>query len=262
MPIWTPKYSSTHGSTLCHGTSVEDGPVFRGFLQGPVAARLKDTEGGEQLEELLSGLSLTGMGEESLRNVLAAEIPETRAWAACEALAEAYLEKEHDVVLPWHNDRDKRTPLASLPGADIIGFQSAPDGHRLALGEVKSSSAANAPPKVMSGRTGMIHQLEELASNLSVVRQIMTWLAVRVLGTGFEAAFKAAWERFLNSGNTDVALFGVLVRDRASNAKDLDSRGKAFGKCVAAPTTCHLFALYLPIPIADLPQAILQPATK
>ncbi len=63
------------------------------------------------------------MGQAALEEVLSAEVPETRDWAAGEALAEAVLEAHHDVVLPWNIERDKRNPFASLPGAGIVGFQ-------------------------------------------------------------------------------------------------------------------------------------------
>ena len=87
--------------------------MFDAFLQGPVAARLHDAAGHDALTEHLRGLSLTGMGQDALEEVLAAEVPEARDWAAGEALAEAVLEAQHDVVLPWNTERDKRNPFAS-----------------------------------------------------------------------------------------------------------------------------------------------------
>lgn len=63
-----------------------------------MAARLNDTTGHDALTEHLDGLSLTGMGHDSLEEVLAAEVLETRDWAADEALAEAVLEAQHDAT--------------------------------------------------------------------------------------------------------------------------------------------------------------------
>jgi hypothetical protein len=221
-----------------------------------VAARLNDAEGCAALTEHLHGLSLTGMGQEALAAVLAAEVPEMRAWAAGEALAEAMLEAHHDVVLPWNSERDKRNPFASLPGADIVGFQRDGDSHRLALGEVKCSSEAKWPPQVMSGRSGMVHQLENLASNLSTICQLLKWLLPRVKNTEHEAAFDAACIRYFNSGNRDLALFGILVRDQAAREEDLRARGQALAGRLQAPTRCCLMALYLPWPIARLPEYV------
>lgn len=120
---WQILYQSADGCVSWQGESARDGETLNDFLQGPVAARLNDAEGSEALSEHLRGLSLTGMGQDALRAVLDAEVPETRDWAAAEALAEAVLEAHHEVVLPWNTERDKRNPFASLPGADIVGFQ-------------------------------------------------------------------------------------------------------------------------------------------
>ncbi|VTS66444.1 Uncharacterised protein [Streptococcus dysgalactiae subsp. equisimilis] len=196
------------------------------------------------------------MGQEALEEVLAAEVPETRDWAAGEALAEAVLEAQHDVVLPWNTERDKRNPFASLPGADIVGFQRDGDSHRLALGEVKCSSEAQSPPQVMSGRSGMTHQLDTLASNLATLCQLLKWLLPRVKGTEHETAFNNACTRYFNSANRDLVLFGVLIRDQAVRETDLQARGRTLAGRLQAPSCCRLLALYLPWPIAQLPERV------
>lgn len=253
---WQTAYRSAQGCVSWQGDCVSAGEPLNAFLQGSVAARLNDAEGNAALGEHLHGLSLTGMGQEALAAVLAAAVPEMRAWAAGEALAEAVLEAHHDVVLPWNSERDKRNPFASLPGADIVGFQRDGDSHCLALGEAKCSSEAKWPPQVMSGRSGMVHQLENLASNLGTICQLLKWLLPRVKNTAHEAAFDAACTRYFNSGNHDVALFGILVRDQAASEEDLQARGKALAGRLQAPTRCCLIALYLPWPIARLPEFI------
>lgn len=256
--IWQTLYQSADGCISWQGDCAQAGDALNGFLQGPVAARLNDTEGSEALSEHLRGLSLTGMGQDALQAVLDAELPETRAWAAGEALAEAVLQEQHDVVLPWNNERDKRNPFASLPGADIVGFQRDGESHRLALGEVKCSAEAKWPPQVMTGRSGMIHQLETLASNLGTLCQLLKWLLPRVKHTQHEAAFNVACSRYFNSGNRDLALFGILVRDQEVREADLCARGKALAGHLHDPTRCRLIALYLPWPIEQLPAVITQ----
>lgn len=256
--IWQTSYQSASGCVTWHGDIAQAGDALNDFLQGAVAARLNDSEGNEALSAHLQGLGLTGMGLDALQAVLDAELPETRFWAAGEALAEALLQEQHDVVLPWNNERDKRNPLASLPGADIVGFQREGDSYRLALGEVKCSSEDKSPPQVMTGSTGMINQLETLAGNLSTVYQLFNWLLPRVKNTEHKPAFDAASRRYFESGNRDLALFGILIRDQAANEMDLKNRGKALAKCVHAPTSCRLIALYLPWPIAQLPAVIRQ----
>jgi hypothetical protein len=258
---WVTAYQSEQGCVSWQGECAKDGDALSAFLQGEVAARLNDTTGGDALREHLRGLSLTGMGQEALEEVLAAEVPEIRDWAAGEALAEAVLEAHHDVDLPWNTKRDKRNPFASLPGADIVGFQRDGDSHRLALGEVKCSSEGRSPPQVMSGRSGMTHQLDRLASNLGTISQLLAWLLPRVKNTAHEMAFNSACTRYLNSGRRDLVLFGVLVRDCEARETDLNSRGRQLAGCLHAPTRCCLIALHLPWPIAQLPQAIGQGGT-
>lgn len=253
---WQTAYRSAQGCVSWQGECAPAGEPLDGFLQGPVAGRLHDAEGRDALSEHLRGLSLTGMGQDALAAVLAAEVPEARAWAAGEALAEAVLEAHHDIVLPWNSARDKRNPFASLPGADIVGFQRDGDSHRLALGEVKCSSEEKWPPQVMSGRSGMAHQLENLASNLGTICQLLKWLLPRVKNTKHEAAFNVACTRYFNSGNRDLALFGILVRDQAAREEDLRARGQALAGRLQAPTRCCLLALYLPWPIARLPEFV------
>lgn len=251
-------YQFTHGCVSCDGLRAQDCAELGAFLSDRVAARLNDSEGNAELRDHLRGLSLTGMGQAALEEVLAAEVPEERDWAAGEALAEAMLEEHHDVVLPWNTERDKRNPFASLPGADIVGFQRDGDSHRLALGEVKCSSEGQWPPQVMSGRSGMGHQLDNLATNLGTICQLIKWLLHRVKRTTHENAFNQACERYFNSNRRDLALFGILVRDQEAREADLQARGRSLGRGLQEPTCCRLIALYLPWPISRLPELIRQ----
>lgn len=252
-------YQSSHGCASWQGERAATGDSLDIFLRGPVAERLNDTQGGAELRSHLRGLSLTGMGQDALDEILAADVPEERDWAAGEALAEAILEEHYNVVLPWNTERDKRNPFASLPGADIIGFQRDGDSHRLALGEVKCSSEEKSPPQVMSGRSrGIGHQLDTLASNLGTICQLLKWLLPRVKGTAHEGSFNTSCERYFNSRRRDVALFGILIRDKEAKVTDLEARGIELGNCLQIPSRCHLLAIYLPWPISQLPSAVQQ----
>jgi len=254
--IWQTVYHSSEGCVSWQGEFAQDGVDFRAFLQGPVSARLNDTEGDKDFTEFLQGLSLTNMGQANLKEVLNAKVPETRDWAAGEALAEAVLIAQQAVVLPWNTERDKRNPFASLPGADIVGFQRDGSSYRLALGEVKCSSEATSPPQVMYGKSGMTYQLDTLAHNLETIYQLLKWLFPRVKNTKHEIAFQEACVCYFNSDLRDLALFGILVRDQEPRESDLEARGRHLANHLQAPTRCHLIALYLPLPIAQLPQAI------
>jgi hypothetical protein len=250
-------YENNHDCVSWVGLKCEDNEQFAGFLKTRTAHRLDDTEGSNEFHHHLKGLALTGLGQTGLAAVLNADQPEERAWAASEALAEAFLEEDKGVVFPWNMERDKRNPFGSLPGADIIGFIGEGKNCRFAFGEVKSSSEQKYPPQVMSGRSGrMGHQLDTLANDLSKIYQLLKWLLPRVKNNQYQTSYNTAAISFFNSGNKLISLFGILVRDTEVNEKDLSVRGSALRKKFSLPTTCHLIALYLPWSINELPAKI------
>lgn len=230
------------------------GDEFDSFITNDVASRLHDEEGAMAFEAHLRGLASTGFANNSLEEILAAEIPEERDWAVGEAMAEVYLTRNHGVAWPWNMERDKRTPKASLPGADLVGFENNGKNVRLVLGEVKSSSEKKYPPQLMSGRNGhMGHQIDNLANNLGVINRLLKWLLPRCKKTEYEKMFNAAITLFLNSGNKAIALFGILIRDTEPNELDLQARGRSLADILQTPTTCQLIALHLPCKIDSLP---------
>ena len=78
------------------------------------------------------------------------------------AIAEVYLTDHRSCQFPWPLGRDERKSSSSLPRADLVGFRTDESGNALAFGEVKTSSEANYPPRVMYGETGLRKQLENL----------------------------------------------------------------------------------------------------
>ncbi|WP_266169101.1 hypothetical protein [Dyella subtropica] len=251
-------YNSASGCARWTGISLSAGDAFSSFLAGEVSARLNDETGKTSFATHLTGLASTGFAIESLGRILGAESPEERDWAVGEALAEAWLTNQHGVVWPWNMDRDKRTPKASLPGADLIGFVTVDNRTCLALGEVKSSSDTSTPPNVMNGRKGMTQQLEALIANLSLLYTLVRWLQARCHQTAVQTDFDAAIRHLLESGNKAIALFGVLVRDTQPNELDLKKRATKLGRTIASPTACDLIALYLPCTVQSLPDLVKQ----
>jgi hypothetical protein len=252
-------YETQDRQVCWQGIGMAEGNAFDSFLTTDVASRLYDEEGVKEFEAHLRGLASTGFANNSLGEILAAEIPEERDWAVGEAMAEAYLTHKHDIAWPWNMKRDKRTPKASLPGADLVGFEINGADVRLVLGEAKSSSEKKYPPQVMSGRYGhMGHQLDNLANNLGLIYQLFYWLLPRCKGNKHEKLFNAAISLYLNSGNKAVALFGILIRDTEPNELDLQARGRALADMLQAPTTCQLIALHLPCEINSLPARTLR----
>ena len=57
--------------------------------------------------------------------------PEAEDWEVGEALAECALQHDsgREVHWPWNTVRDRRTPRASLPGTDLVGFWRAEHGN-------------------------------------------------------------------------------------------------------------------------------------
>ncbi len=249
----TSVYSKSHDATSWNGVQLVDGSEFDAFMEGEVASRLYDKAGKADFTSYLNSLASTGFAQDSLQAILEAEHPEERDWAVGEALAEAWLSREHGVVWPWNMERDKRTPQASLPGADLVGFVTQGGETRLALGEVKCSSDRNTPPNVMTGRNGMTRQLENLATDIGLLYTLIRWLQPRCRGNSAEQHFNAAISLLFQSGNKAMTLFGVLVRDTQPDERDLRSRGQHLGAIVKMPAGCHLLALYLPCSIASLP---------
>ncbi len=236
-----------------HGDSFRAGEELSSFLQGQVRSRLDDQEETESLNRQLRGLDLTTMGKEGLEEVLTAQTTENRPWAAGEALAEAYLIETENIVFPWNIERDKRNPSSSLSGADLVGFIAEGTSYRFALGEVKTSSEQACPPQIMSRRPGhMGHQIDSLASDMTIIYQLIRWLHSRTIGSEFEQAFKCSSTSYFNSGRKSIVLFGILIRDTSPNERDLSICGNKLRQRLTQPTQCKLIALYLPWKIKKL----------
>lgn len=251
-PLAEVSYDGQSGQSSWRGMSIDETEEFSTFLSNEVSARLFDEEGSAVFEPHLRGLANTGFARHQLDLILRADKLEQRTWAIGEAMAEAYLTREYEVTWPWNTERDKRNPSASLPGADLVGFTTVCGKVRLVLGEVKTSADNHAPPGVMTGRSGMTCQLDNLAKDLGLIAQLLKWLLPRCKGTEHEATFNAAVIVLLNSGNRDIALFGVLIRDTPPNELDLKSRGETLARSLQDPTTCRLIAIYIPCAIDDL----------
>jgi hypothetical protein len=253
----TEHYDGSELQAQWSGKSIADDPDFRAYLSGPVRERLRDTEDLEQFGDELQGLATTGLEIAKVEAVLAGQDREFKGWEVGEAAAEVLLADYHSAVWPWNKERDKLTPKASLPGADLVGFVVV-DGQdaSLAIGEVKTSGDEDAPPGVMSGRSGMSHQLQNVPDNIELQGTILKWLAARCRNTDYWTYYQQAVGRFLRSEGRDFVLFGALMRDTELNVLDLEARGRDLGASATAPTTYELMAWHLPCPIEDWPALV------
>jgi hypothetical protein len=202
------------------------------------------------------------MATEFLERLLAA-VPTSEGWEIGEALAECTIrdDAEQETQWPWNTVRDRRTPRASLPGADLLGFCRRDGAVYLLLGEVKTSSSSDSPPNVMFGGSGMTWQLEENASRLDIQRTLLKWLHARCQSGAHREMFKQAVRRYLKSGGKAIVLVGVLIRDTEPNELDLKSRGEHLGDSFEAPMRVELQAWYLPVPIKEWPALMTEEAT-
>ena len=149
-------YSASKDSAQWRGHAVVDEDRFKSYVASRVKARVEDDEAQGQFAAELRGMATTGMATEFVENLLRA-VPGEKSWAVGEALAECVLADDdtREICWPWNLVRDRRTPRASLPGADLVGFCKEGDAVLLLFGEVKTSSDASTPPNVMNGSGGM-----------------------------------------------------------------------------------------------------------
>lgn len=270
------RFSSPHSYVTWQGLSIPDSDEFHRYLQERVRARLEDADEEDQpsFEEEIRALAKTGVAVGTVERLLAAK-PTKKPWQVGETLAECLLSEKYGVQWPWNNERDKRTPRASLPGADLVGFVEYDGEILIAIGEVKTSNDASTPPNVMYGGEGMIHQLDELASRIEIHLALLAWLCHRCRNTSFWPMYQRATTKYLESGGTALMLYGVLLRDTLPHELDLKNRGTELGKLlnqrktnhgfdshvdtptkVDAPTRVKLLAWYFPCPIGEWPSLV------
>jgi hypothetical protein len=255
-------YSGSHGSACWRGRVVDNADAFREYLNERVAVRVADNEADDSFAAELRGMATTGMDTEFVEQLLCS-VPEQQSWAIGEAFAECVLADDPtlDVCWPWNMVRDRRTPRASLPGADLVGFCRQGETVVLLFGEVKTSSDKSAPPNVMYGRGGMAWQLEEEATKLDIHHALLKWLRVRCMSEEHISFYRKAVQRYLQSQGKEIILVGVLLRDTTANELDVVNRSITLAGKLEAPTQIEITAWYLPIAIEDWPSLLAEDAT-
>lgn len=256
VPALSPemRYSGSKGSAHWYGLAVAHEDRFRSYMARRVKARVEDDEARDPFAAELRGMATTGMTTEFVENLLRA-VPEDKSWAIGEALAECLLadDETREICWPWNLVRDRRTPRASLPGADLVGFCKEGEDVFLLFGEVKTSSDAGTPPRVMNGSGGMAWQLKEEATRLDIQHVLLKWLRARCESAEHRALYQAAVHRYVRSYGRDILLVGVLLRDTEPDELDVTARAKALARNLGRPTRIEITAWYLPVPIEDWP---------
>ncbi|TIM36016.1 MAG: hypothetical protein E5Y61_05505 [Mesorhizobium sp.] len=245
----TKAYPNDLATDCWRGLVIDNHAEFDLYLRGPVWERVTDAAFEKEFSADLDALATTGMASDTLSALLDATV-EPLDWEIGEAMAECLLTDEHGAVWPWNENRDRKTPKASLPGADIVGFLGSGPDTVFLFGEVKTSSDKDNPPGVMAGRGGLAHQIDLLANHKDAQNTLLKWLYARCTTAELMAMFKIAAAKYLSSGGKDFAVVGVLLRDTPAHRDDLRTRGTALDDGTGSPRM-RLDAWYTPRPIAD-----------
>lgn len=250
------KYRRATGRVRWEGRAVEDADGFENYVRRVVGPRLNADD--LEMASVLHGLASTEMATDAIKRLLDS-VPPLKGWEVGETLAECILHQDMGwtVHWPWRTSRDRRTPKASLQGADLAGFVQRDDEIFFLFGEVKTSGEARTPPTVMTGPRGLPRQLQELAHRRDVQWALLLWLDARCRSRAQRDLFKKAARRYLESGGQSFMLVGVLLRDTAPNEHDLCRPAETLSRrLAAAPASVHLVAWYLPVPIDRWPALV------
>lgn len=104
------------------GKKISDQECFKSFLNSVVYHRVVDTEHVEVFRQDLEDLATTEMASDTLIELLSSDDSNIKPWEIGEAFVACVLTDEYNLKWPWNSERDKKTPKASLPGADLVGF--------------------------------------------------------------------------------------------------------------------------------------------
>ncbi len=207
---WELQFQSESSHIQVSGFTAASEEECRQYFVRRVFAKIAESDGAEELRLHLTQLKTTGFDLQGLIGQVESS-PRARDWEIGEAFAEIALEDKHESMFPWPTGFDKRTPGASLPGADLVGLQCHASP-RFVFGQVKSSSENRVPPQVVNSTDGCLRdQMFCLRHRSADRQQLISWLLVRMRGTEWEDAFNEALKRYSEG---DLWLVGVLVSGR------------------------------------------------
>lgn len=212
-----------------------------------------DSAGKEELAEILGGIDGTDFSDAGIKALLSLNA-DPEDWRVGEALAQAYLVVHRTCSFPWPGSRDLKNPVSSPAGTDLVGFVQDGAQHKFAFGEVKTSTEEKWPPSLIYGRHGLKQQLEDLRDSVEHKDALVRYLGLHASGRPWEGQFKQAVKTYLAS-KTNVAIFGVSIRDVSPSADDLSARAKSLANGTPADIKIELLAIYLPLgAIPSLPK--------
>jgi len=252
---WKTEYTLTEDNIKVEGYSISEDDC-RSYFVERVSSKVAEFDGVDQLKAYITDMARTGFDIDGLLSQIK-ELPQLKDWEAGEAFAECVLEDKHEVMFPWETGWDKRVENASLPGPDIIGFQSKKEPC-FAFGEIKSSSEQRVPPKNVNVNSDCLReQIKHLRHMPSARSHLLKWLLLHVKETDWEPVFKEALQRY---SEKRYWLTGMLVSGgRTSTEKDLTSICADIGHSLDEGEVT-LFAYYLPFTKDKWPELLVKNA--
>lgn len=257
MPPGEEKYNTDNGMIKARGISYSETELASAIMECAHSI-VWDSEGTVRIATVLAALAKTAFETDGIKRILQNNwTPES--WRIGEAIAESYLIGHCQCMFPWPTGRDLRNPRSSPGGTDLVGFQysnGGNGGHRFTFGEVKTSTQEKWPPSVVTGRHGLIKQIEGLMDTPKTKDNLVKYLAHHAIGSWWINGYQSAAKKYL-ANPYDVSLFGLLVRDVQPDIEDLKDRTIKLSTSCPADTTIELWAIYLPPKsIDDLPKKI------
>jgi hypothetical protein len=226
------------------GWQVEDQEDCRAYFRSRVAAKLRDSDGSALLQEYILELGDTGFDTTRLDEQVT-QSPRAKDWEIGEAFAEAVLEDHHDASFPWPTALDKRTPRASLPGPDLVGFHRKLTP-RFLFGEIKSSSQEDPRSLVTDADDALLKQLSRLTTSTPHQQQLIQWMLVK-------ATQDPRWLQVLNAALKQYStptgrgwIVGILVRGGRVPAQAELAKAHEELAAVESGFEVTLMAFYLP----------------
>lgn len=240
----------SHGTNTRYLGYVLNGD-FEDYIRDRVGPRYRDDEGDQLLSDV-DDTERVGFDPETLR----ANIPYIPSRIA-EILAECFLMDRHDVLIPYNRVRDAISLTASPAGPDIIGIV----GTLFVFGETKSSSEPRYPPSVVNGSSGMIEQLNSIKRDKEKRIRMIKWLGhktVRFEADPNHASWRKARQQYYESEEQSFKMCGILIRDTEPDERDVAKVGAEVSADIYPPTSLDVVALYIPVPINNLPDVVVR----
>ncbi|HBB6908247.1 TPA: hypothetical protein JF897_000377 [Legionella pneumophila] len=243
IALGTIQYQLGEKPVLGYGLSLSTSDLDSA-LEGSIPEVVFDDKGKADIHSLLMGVAETGFEKSEIERILTRE-EGVENWRVGEALAEVYLVHHKDCFFPWPDGRDERKTGSSLPGADLVGFQSIDGEDFFVFGEVKTSNENTYPPSLMHGRTGLKQQLEDLRDNDKIKDDLFLYLGYRATTAPWKSRYENAAKKYIQQKN-NVRIFGLLVRDVSPHQDDLRARVNKLTQNIPSDMIIELLAIYLP----------------